>query len=42
MKKYGTGHIIPEEGDDKKTAKKHWTDKDAEELKEENDDDESE
>lgn len=38
MKKYGTGHIIPEDGDDKKTAKKNWSEKDTEELKEENQD----
>jgi len=36
MKKFGTGKVIPEQGDDQKTAKKHWTDKDADELEDEN------
>ena len=36
MKKYGTGKVIPEQGDDQKTAAKNWTDKDAAELEDEN------
>ena len=35
MKKYGTGKVIPEKGDDQKTAKKRWSKKDQEELEEE-------
>jgi hypothetical protein len=43
MRKFGTGTVIPEPGDDQKTAAKHFTDKDREELVEEStqdDDDE--
>jgi hypothetical protein len=32
MKKYGTGKVIPEKGDDQKLAKKNWTEQDQEEL----------
>ena len=35
MKKFGVGRIIPEFGDDTKTAAKHFTDKDREDLLEE-------
>ena len=34
--KHGHGEVIPEEGDDKKTAAANWSEKDAEELAEEN------
>lgn len=30
------GRVIPEDDDDRKTAKKNWSDKDSEELAEEN------
>ncbi len=36
MLKFGKGEIIPEEGDDKKTAKKHFTEEDREALEKEN------
>jgi hypothetical protein len=36
MKKYGTGKVIPEKGDDQKTAKKNWTPEDEASLAEEN------
>jgi hypothetical protein len=38
MKKYGTGHIIPEDDDNQKVAKENWTEKDEKELEEENKD----
>jgi hypothetical protein len=40
MKKYGTGQVIPEEGDDQKTAAKHFTEKDREDLLKESSEDE--
>ena len=36
MKKFGAGEIIPEKGDDTKTAKRNWTPEDDAELAEEN------
>lgn len=36
MKKYGTGEVIKEEGDDHKTAAANWTEDDAKALAEEN------
>lgn len=35
VKKYGTGEIIPEDEDEKKTAASNWTEKDQEELEQE-------
>ena len=35
MKKYGTVVVLPEEGDDKKTAAKNFSEKDREALIEE-------
>lgn len=36
MKKFGTGKVLPEKGDDTKTAKRNWTPEDDAELAEEN------
>ena len=41
MKKYGTGKVLPEKGDDTKTAKKNFTAKDREELIEESTEDDA-
>ena len=36
MKKFGTGKVLPEQGDDQKTAAQNWTPEDEAELAEEN------
>lgn len=38
MKKFGVGQVIPEEGDDQKTAAKHFTEADRKALLEESED----
>lgn len=37
--KFGTGEVLPEEGDDQKTASKNWTEEDRQALAAENQED---
>jgi hypothetical protein len=38
LRKHGTGEILPEPGDDQKTAKKNWNPEDDGALQDENED----